>query len=57
MFYSCRLEAIAGDAELQEKSQADLMKLGTMIHEGCKRAVDEYKERLREEADFDGMSH
>ncbi|XP_033634619.1 chromodomain-helicase-DNA-binding protein 1-like isoform X3 [Asterias rubens] len=49
-----RLEAIAGDAELQEKSQADLMKLGTMIHEGCSRAVHEYEERLREEADFDG---
>ncbi|XP_038068457.1 chromodomain-helicase-DNA-binding protein 1-like isoform X2 [Patiria miniata] len=49
-----RLEAIAGDAELQEKSQADLMKLGTMLHDGCKRAIEEYEERLREEADFDG---
>ncbi|XP_022105891.1 chromodomain-helicase-DNA-binding protein 1-like isoform X2 [Acanthaster planci] len=49
-----RLEAIAGDAELQEKSQADLLKLGTMLHDGCKRAIEEYEERLREEADFDG---
>ncbi|XP_071486143.1 chromodomain-helicase-DNA-binding protein 1-like [Diadema antillarum] len=49
-----RLEAIAGDAELQEKSQADLKRLGTLLHDGCVKAVEEYNERLKADDDFDG---
>lgn len=36
-----RLEAIAGDAELQEKSLADLHKLGTYLHEQCLAVMNE----------------
>lgn len=36
-----RLEAIAGDAELQEKSLADLHKLGTYLHEQCLSVMNE----------------
>ncbi|XP_041464759.1 chromodomain-helicase-DNA-binding protein 2-like isoform X3 [Lytechinus variegatus] len=49
-----RLEAIAGDAELQEKSQADLKRLGTLLHDSCVKAVEEYNERLKADNDFDG---
>ena len=36
-----RLEAIACDAELQEKSLAELHKLGTYLHEQCVNAMNE----------------
>ncbi|XP_072037799.1 LOW QUALITY PROTEIN: chromodomain-helicase-DNA-binding protein 1-like [Amphiura filiformis] len=50
-----RLEAIAGDAELQEKSQADLKKMGDLLHDGCVKAVQEYEEKMKENpAGFDG---
>ncbi|XP_033108172.1 chromodomain-helicase-DNA-binding protein 1-like isoform X2 [Anneissia japonica] len=49
-----RLEAIAGDAELQEKSQADLKRLGDTLHNGCKRVIQEYEERLKQDSEFDG---
>jgi len=35
----CRLEAIAEDAELQEKSLTDLESLADALHEGCHEAV------------------
>lgn len=37
-----RLEAIAGDAELQDKSMADLRKVGEMILERCKTFLEEH---------------
>ncbi|XP_071964385.1 chromodomain-helicase-DNA-binding protein 1-like isoform X2 [Antedon mediterranea] len=49
-----RLEEIAGDAELQEKSQADLKRLGDTLHNGCRRVIQEYEERLKQDAEFDG---
>ena len=50
-----RLEAIAGDAELQEKSQADLKKMGDLLHDGCVKAVQEYEEKMKENPEgFDG---
>lgn len=38
-----RLEAIAMDAELQEKPLADLKRLGEMIKTGCENAMKEHK--------------
>lgn len=39
-----RLEAIACDAELQEKPLADLRKIGQLLHERCKSFMDEHKD-------------
>lgn len=42
-----RLEAVACDAELQEKPLAELKKLGEMLHERCRAFMDEHsKENL-----------
>ncbi|XP_006819009.2 chromodomain-helicase-DNA-binding protein 1-like, partial [Saccoglossus kowalevskii] len=49
-----RLEAIAGDAELQEKSQADLKRLCEAVHNGCIEALEEYKTMMAENPNFDG---
>ena len=38
-----RLEAISGDAELQEKSHSDLHRLGVLIQEKCEKAMKEYE--------------
>ncbi|KAH8283644.1 hypothetical protein KR018_010322, partial [Drosophila ironensis] len=39
-----RLEAIACDAELQEKPLAELKRLGEMLHDRCVQFLDEHKE-------------
>ncbi|KAJ8029454.1 Chromodomain-helicase-DNA-binding protein 2 [Holothuria leucospilota] len=49
-----RLEAIAGDAGLQEKSHSDLERLGNLLHDGCVKAIEEYEARLKEDPNFDG---
>ena len=51
---SFRLDDIAADAELQEKSVADLKKLATMLHDGCEKATKEYQEKLVSDPTFDG---
>ncbi|XP_058855130.1 chromodomain-helicase-DNA-binding protein 2-like isoform X1 [Acipenser ruthenus] len=43
-----RLEAIARDAELVDKSVADLKRLGELIHSSCIAAVQEHEEHLKE---------
>lgn len=43
LFY--RLEAIAMDAELQEKPMADLKKLGELIKNGCDTAMKEQQNK------------
>lgn len=43
-----RLEAIARDAELVDKSIADLKRLGELIHSSCVAAVQEHEEELKE---------
>ena len=40
-----RLEAIAADAELQEKSMTELQRLMTVLHEGCVQAEEEHQAR------------
>nr|QVX32602.1 CHD1/2 [Platynereis dumerilii] len=49
-----RLDAIAGDAELQEKSQADLQRLSEMLNNNCSTAMKDYEEKLKEDPNFDG---
>nr|XP_057932643.1 chromodomain-helicase-DNA-binding protein 2 isoform X1 [Doryrhamphus excisus] len=43
-----RLEAIARDSELVDKSVADLKRLGELIHTSCVAAVQEHEENLKE---------
>ncbi|KAM8891320.1 chromodomain-helicase-DNA-binding protein 2 isoform 1-T2 [Spinachia spinachia] len=43
-----RLEAIARDSELVDKSVADLKRLGDLIHSSCVTAVQEHEEHLKE---------
>uniref|UniRef100_A0A8C4EV90 Chromodomain helicase DNA binding protein 2 n=1 Tax=Dicentrarchus labrax TaxID=13489 RepID=A0A8C4EV90_DICLA len=43
-----RLEAIARDSELVDKSIADLKRLGELIHNSCVTAVQEHEEHLKE---------
>ncbi|XP_024137600.1 chromodomain-helicase-DNA-binding protein 2 isoform X1 [Oryzias melastigma] len=43
-----RLEAIARDSELVDKSIADLKRLGELIHSSCVSAVQEHEELLKE---------
>ncbi|XP_023384728.1 chromodomain-helicase-DNA-binding protein 2 isoform X7 [Pteropus medius] len=45
-----RLECIARDAELVDKSVADLKRLGELIHNSCVSAMQEYEEQLKETA-------
>lgn len=55
--YFCvsRLEAIARDSELVDKSIADLKRLGELIHSSCVTAVQEHEEHLKENP-VEGMS-
>ena len=56
MFFLCsRLDAIAADAELQEKSMTDINRLANLIHSGCEQAVKDYQEKLVQDPNFDGM--
>lgn len=43
-----RLEAIARDSELVEKSIADLKRLGELVHTTCLTAVQEHEEHMKE---------
>lgn len=45
-----RLECIARDAELVDKSVADLKRLGELVHNSCVAAMQEYEEQLKENA-------
>ena len=49
-----RLDAIAVDAELEDKPTEDLVRLADILHNGCLRAVAEYEEKLKEDPNFDG---
>ena len=49
-----RLDAIAVDAELEDKPPDDLSRLADILHNGCERAVKEYEEKLKEDPNFDG---
>lgn len=49
-----RLDAIAGDAELQEKSHADLQRLAQTLFNSCNQAMKDYEEKLKDDPNFDG---
>ena len=49
-----RLDAIAADAELEDKSPEDLSRLADILHNSCEKAVGEYEEKLKEDPNFDG---
>lgn len=51
---SCRLEDIAGDAELQEKSQADLEHLADLILTTSEQVLKEHEEKQKEQATAEG---
>lgn len=38
-FYYYRLDAVARDAELVDKSETDLRRLGELVHNGCIKAL------------------
>lgn len=43
-----RLEAVAGDAELQEKPLAELRKLAELLHERCRAYMGEHTKENNE---------
>lgn len=45
-YFICRLEAIACDAELQEKPLADIKRLGELLKKGCEDAMNDYRLKL-----------
>uniref|UniRef100_A0A9J8C781 Chromodomain helicase DNA binding protein 2 n=1 Tax=Cyprinus carpio carpio TaxID=630221 RepID=A0A9J8C781_CYPCA len=47
-FVLYRLEAIARDSELVDKSIADLKRLGELVHNTCVTAVQEHEEHMKE---------
>ncbi|XP_050400629.1 chromodomain-helicase-DNA-binding protein 1 isoform X1 [Patella vulgata] len=49
-----RLDAISGDAELQEKSESELMRFAQLLKTTCEDAMAEYKSKLAEDPNFDG---
>lgn len=51
---SSRLDVIAVDAELEDKSYEEIVKLANAIHDGCIKEMKDYDERLKQDPDFDG---
>ena len=49
-----RLESVATDAELDDKSSEDLTRLADILHNSCIKAVAEYEDKLKEDPNFDG---
>ncbi|KAL3867259.1 hypothetical protein ACJMK2_044474 [Sinanodonta woodiana] len=49
-----RLDAIACDAELQEKSESDLRRVVDLLRSNCEHAMKEYQAKLAEDPHFDG---
>ena len=50
----CRLDSIAEDAELTDKSASDLIDLAQYLKTSCEQAVEEYQQKLLEDEQFDG---
>lgn len=51
---SNRLDAIAEDAELPEKSEADLRRLAEFLKRTCEEAIKEHNQKLQENATPEG---
>ena len=52
---SFRLDVIAVDAELEDKTYEEIVRLANAIHDGCIKEMKEYDERLKQDPDFDGQ--
>ncbi|XP_041371367.1 chromodomain-helicase-DNA-binding protein 1-like isoform X2 [Gigantopelta aegis] len=52
-----RLDSIACDSELQEKSEADLQRLGNLLHQQCVDSVIEHKAKMAEDPSADGKKY
>lgn len=50
-----RLDAIAEDAELQEKSEADLRRLAEYLRRACEDATKEHNQKLQENPNPEGI--
>ena len=55
VFLSTRLDAVAEDAELTEKSSGQLKEMGDLLKRLCEETVKEYEEKLLQDEQFDGM--
>ena len=53
--FSFRLDVIAVDAELEDKTYEEIVRLANAIHDGCIKEMKEYDERLKQDPDFDGQ--
>ena len=51
MVFSSRLDAIAADAGLLEKSLSDLESLAAVLHDGCLEAESHHQERMSQQAE------
>lgn len=49
------MDAIACDAELQEKSEADLRHLADVLQKNVDEAMAEYAQKIHEDPTFDGI--
>lgn len=49
-----RLDSIAEDAELTDKSVNELKELGELLKSSCEQAVKDYQEKLLQDEQFDG---
>ena len=50
-----RLDSIAVDAELEEKSEADLKKLAEVLQRNVDESMEEYHQKMKEDPSFDGV--
>lgn len=50
-----RLDDIACDAELQEKSESDLRKMADLLKSSCDQAVKEFNAKKQEEPPAEGI--
>ena len=55
VLFLLRLDVITVDAELEDKTYDEVVKLATAIHDGCIKEMKEYDERLKQDPEFDGQ--
>ena len=55
--YACfRLDDIACDAELQEKSESELKKIAETLKSGCEQAIKDFNNKQAEDTPNDGKT-
>jgi chromodomain-helicase-DNA-binding protein 1 len=53
--FPARLDAIAGEAELNEKSTSDLKRIADLVRTRCEEAMKEHEEKKDEENNGEGL--